>query len=509
MLSIIVFIIDTFRVCIFLEKGELILMNTNDLALLTDLYELTMMQGYHETGLENKIVVFDLFYRKNPSGNGYAVAAGLEQAIDYIKNLHFSIEDINYLKSLNIFSDSFITYLENFSFAGEVYAIPEGTVVFPHEPLMRIKAPIIEAQLIETALLNIINHQSLIATKASRVVWAAQGDPVMEFGLRRAQGPDAGTYGARAAVIGGCCGTSNVLTGKLFDVPVKGTHAHSWVMSFPDEITAFREYARLFPNACTLLVDTYNTLESGVPNAIKVFQEMRENGIELKNYGIRLDSGDLAYLSKQAKKMLEEAGFEDAVISASSDLDESLISSLKLQGAKIGLWGVGTKLITSDDCPAFGGVYKLAAESDGKGNFVPKIKLSNNTEKVTNPGIKKVFRIYDKKTGKIKADIIALEEESIDETKVLTLFDNNATWKRMTLQPNTYTVRELLIPIFKNGKCVYNSPSVMEIQSYCNKEKETLWEEHKRNKNPHVVPVDLSEKLLALKLKLINEMSIK
>ncbi len=482
-------------------------MNSNDLTLLTDLYELTMMQGYHLTGLENKVVVFDLFYRKNPCENGYAIAAGLEQAIDYIKNLHFSPEDIAYLRSLKIFSEEFISYLSNFSFTGEIYAIPEGTIVFPQEPLMRIKAPIMEAQLIETALLNIVNHQSLIATKAARVVWAAQGDPIMEFGLRRAQGPDAGTFGARAAVIGGCCGTSNVLTGKLFDVPVKGTHAHSWVMSFPDELTAFREYARLFPHACTLLVDTYNTLESGVPNAITVFREMREAGIPLKSYGIRLDSGDLAYLSKQAKKMLEDAGFPDAVISASSDLDEYLIASLKLQEAKIGLWGVGTKLITSDDCPAFGGVYKLAAESNEDGDFIPKIKLSNNTEKVTNPGIKKVVRIYNKATKKIKADIIALEDEVFDESKPLTLFDDSAKWKRMTLSPGSFTVRELLVPIFIDGKCVYESPKVMEIQAYCNREKDTLWDEHKRLDNPHIVPVDLSEKLSILKANLIDEVS--
>lgn len=482
-------------------------MNSNDLTLLTDLYELTMMQGYHLTGLEKKVVVFDLFYRKNPCDNGYAIVAGLQQAIEYISNLHFSSEDIAYLKSLGIFSEDFISYLSTFRFTGEIYAIPEGTVVFPHEPLMRIKAPIMEAQLIETALLNIINHQSLIATKAARVVWAAQGDPIMEFGLRRAQGPDAGTLGARAAVIGGCCGTSNVLTGKLFDVPVKGTHAHSWVMSFPDELTAFREYAKLFPNACTLLVDTYNTLESGVPNAITVFREMREAGIPLKNYGIRLDSGDLAYLSKQAKKMLEDAGFPDAVISASSDLDEYLIASLKLQEAKIGLWGVGTKLITSDDCPAFGGVYKLAAESNEKGEFIPKIKLSNNTEKVTNPGIKKVVRIYDKATGKIKADLIALDDEVFDESKPLTLFDDSAKWKRMTLPAGSFTIRELLVPIFIDGKCVYESPKVMDIQAYCNKEKDTLWDEHKRLDNPHIVPVDLSEKLSTLKATLIEEIS--
>lgn len=488
-------------------RKEAYIMNFNEMSLLTDLYELTMMQGYCFTGLSKKTVVFDLFYRKNPSGNGFAIVAGLEQAIDYIKNLKFSKEDIDYLKSLNIFNDEFISYLENFKFSGDIYAIPEGTVVFPHEPLMRIKAPIVEAQLIETALLNIINHQSLIATKSARVVWASEGDPVLEFGLRRAQGPDAGTYGARAAVIGGCVGTSNVLAGKLFDIPVKGTHAHSWVMSFPDELTAFRKYAELFPNACTLLVDTYNTLESGIPNAIKVFTEMREKGIKLKNYGIRLDSGDLAYLSKKARHMLDEAGFKDAVISASSDLDENLITSLKSQNAEIHLWGVGTKLITSDDCPSFGGVYKLSAETDENGEFIPKIKLSNNPAKVTNPGIKKIFRIYDKKTGKIKADLITLDDETINTNEPLELTDPNAKWKKMKLMAGEYEVRELLVPIFLNGECVYESPKTMDIRKYCEKELETLWDEHRRLKNPEIVPVDLSEKLENLKTQLINRFS--
>lgn len=482
-------------------------MNFNEMPLLTDLYELTMMQGYFDTGLNKKTVVFDLFYRENPCGNGFAICAGLEQAIEYIKNLSFSEDDTNYLKSLDIFTDDFIEYLKSFKFTGEIYAIPEGTVVFPTEPLMRIKASIMEAQLIEPALLNIINHQSLIATKAERVVWAAKGDPVLEFGLRRAQGPDAGNFGARAAVIGGCVGTSNVLTGKQFGVPVKGTHAHSWVMSFDDELTAFREYARLYPNNCILLVDTYDTLKSGVPNAIKVFKEMQQNNIPLKNYGIRLDSGDLAYLSKKARIMLDEAGFTNAVISASSDLDENLISSLKTQGAKITLWGVGTKLITSNDCPAFGGVYKLAAESDENGNFIPKIKLSNNPVKVTIPGIKKVVRVYDKNSHKIKADIIALENEEFNLSEKLMLFDHSAPWKKMELNPGEYELKDLLVPIFIDGKCVYNSPSTMEIRSYCEKELNTLWDEHKRLKNPHLVPVDLSDELYKLKSKLIEEMS--
>ena len=483
-------------------------MNFDTMSLLTDFYELTMMQGYFDAGSHDKTVVFDVFYRVNPSGNGFAIAAGLEQVIDYIKNLRFSEDDINYLASLNTFSKEFLDYLKGFKFTGDIYAIPEGTVVFPTEPLVRVTAPIIEAQIIEAAMLNIINHQSLIATKASRVVWAAEGDAVMEFGLRRAQGPDAGIYGARAAIIGGCAGTSNVLTGKMFGVPILGTHAHSWVMSFPSEIEAFRHYAKTFPGACTFLVDTYDTLRSGVPNAIKVFKEMQEAGIELKNYGIRLDSGDLAYLSKKARKMLDEAGFTDAKITASSDLDENLIMSLKLQGAKINNWGVGTKLITSDDCPSFGGVYKLAAESDGNGEFIPKIKLSNNPSKVTNPGIKKVMRFYDKATGKIKADLICLDDEQYNENERIKLFDHMAKWKKMILKPGEYTIRELLVPVFKNGECVYTSPSVNEIKEYCAGELATLWDEHRRLANPHTVPVDLSDKLIELKIKLIDEMSV-
>ena len=480
-------------------------MDIQNWPLLTDLYELTMMQGYFNSPQENKTVVFDLFYRINPSNASFAITCGLEQAIEYIKNLKFTDSQLNYLKSLGIFDDEFLNYLKNFKFSGDILAIPEGTVVFPMEPLLQVKAPIMEAQLVETALLNIINHQSLIATKAARVVWAASGDPVLEFGLRRAQGPDAGTYGARAAVIGGCVGTSNVLTGQLFDVPVKGTHAHSWVMSFQSELEAFRAYAKKFPDACLLLVDTYNTLEQGIPNAIQCFKEMKAAGYPLKGYGIRLDSGDLAYISKQARKMLDAAGFEDAIISASSDLDENLIASLKLQGAKITLWGVGTKLITSDDCPAFGGVYKLAAETDETGEFVPKIKLSNNPSKVTLPGIKKVIRIYDKTTNKIKADLITLEHETYDENNPLTLFDQTATWKRMELKPGSYYLRELLTPVFVNGECVYTSPKTMEIREYAQTELNTLWDEHRRLANPHPVPVDLSEELYVLRERMIRE----
>ena len=483
-------------------------MSTLNLTLLTDLYELTMMQGYFKTK-NRDVVVFDAFYRNNPSDGGYAICAGLEQVIEYVANLRFDRDDIAYLRGLGIFDDDFLEYLSTFRFSGDIYAIPEGTVIFPREPLVKVVAPIMEAQLIETAILNIINHQSLIATKAARVCYAAQGDGVMEFGLRRAQGPDSGTYGARAAVIGGCTGTSNVLAGQMFDIPVKGTHAHSWIMSFPDEYTAFKTYADLYPSACILLVDTYDTLNSGMPNAIRVFREMREAGIPLTFYGIRMDSGDLAYLSKKVRKMLDDAGFPDAVISASNDLDEYLIESLKLQGATITSWGVGTSLITSRDCPAFGGVYKLAAIQNAEGEFIPKIKLSENTEKVTNPGNKTVYRIYEKESGKIKADLICLVGETFDESQDLKIFDPVETWKKTKLKGDTYTLRELLVPVFRGGKCVYTTPPVMEIREYCNKEKDTLWNETKRFVNPHHVYVDLSDKLYKMKTDLFNEMSNK
>ena len=479
-------------------------MSNRNLTLMTDLYQLTMMQGYFKANNKN-VAVFDAFYRSNPSKGGYAIFAGLEQVIDYIKNLHFSEGDIEYLRSLGIFAEDFLEYLKDFRFTGDIYSFPEGTVMFPREPMMKIIAPIMEAQLIETALLNIVNHQSLIATKAARVCYAAQGDGVMEFGLRRAQGPDAGVYGARAAMIGGCKGTSNVLAGEMFDVPVLGTHAHSWIMSFPDEYTAFKTYAELYPNSCTLLVDTYDTLRSGVPNAIKVFTELREKGITPKSYGIRMDSGDLAYLSIEARKMLDEAGFEDAVIAASNDLDEYLIESLKAQGAKITSWGVGTNLITSKDTPSFGGVYKLSAISDDNGNFIPKIKKSENIEKVTNPGNKKVYRIYDNDTGKVKADLICLADEIYDVSENLTLFDPNAPWKKTTLPGGSYTMRALLIPVVKQGEVVYTSPSVMEIRDYCKKEKKTLWDGCKRFAFAQLPRVDLSQKLYDLKVALLND----
>lgn len=478
-----------------------------NLTLLTDLYEITMMQAYFKNNNKNKMAIFDVFYRKNPMDGGYAISAGLEQVIEYINNLHFTEDDINYLASLKIFEDDFLDYLKNFKFTGDIYAIPEGSVMFPREPMLKVIAPIMEAQFIETAILNILNHQSLIATKAARICYAAEGDGIMEFGLRRAQGPDAGIYGARAAVIGGCASTSNVLTGQMFDVPVMGTHAHSWIMSFDDEYTAFYTYAKLYPMACTLLVDTYDTLNSGVPNAIKVFKQMKKEGIELKNYGIRLDSGDLAYLSKKARKMLDDAGFKDATITASNDLDEFLIASLKMQGAEITNWGVGTNLITSKDCPSFGGVYKLAAIMEDGENFTPKIKLSDNSEKITNPGNKKIYRIYEKENNKIKADLICLENETFTENEDMHLFDPHEPWKKTVLKAGTFTLKELLVKVFDKGQCVYHSDSVMKLRDFAISEMETLWEETKRFENPHQVYVDLSQKLYDIKISLLEKMS--
>lgn len=475
-----------------------------NLTMMTDLYQLTMMYGYYKTGKADQVVVFDLFFRKTAANNGYAIVAGLEQAVDYIENIHFSDEDIEYLRSLDLFDDEFLEYLREFKFTGDLYAMPEGTVVFPNEPLIRVKAPVFEAQFIETAILNIVNHQTLIATKASRVVHAAQDDQIMEFGLRRAQGPDAGIYGARAAIIGGCASTSNVLAGEKFDVPISGTHAHSWIMSFHDEISAFRAYAEHFPDSCLLLVDTYNTLESGMPNAIEVFKELEAKGH--KPLGIRIDSGDIAYLSKKARKMLDEAGFEDAIVVASGDLDEELIWDLKAQGAAVDSWGVGTALITSRNNPALGGVYKLSAKEED-GELIPEMKVSDNPWKITNPGYKKVTRLYSKSNDKAIADLIMLDDETIDESEPFTIFDPIETWKKMTLR-NYYT-RDLLVPIYIDGELKYESPTVLEIQEYSKKELSTLWGEYKRLKNPHVYKVDLSQKLYDLKQRLLSEHSFK
>ena len=470
-----------------------------NLTMMTDLYQLTMMYGYFKCGMQDNIATFDMFYRSKTESTHYAIMAGVEQLVDYIANLHFEDDDIDYLRSQNLFDEDFLTYLRSFKFHGDIQAVPEGTVVFSGEPLVRVTAPIFEAQLVETALLTIINHQTLIATKASRVCTAAKGDVVMEFGLRRAQGPDAGIYGARAAIIGGCTGTSNVLTGEMYGVPIMGTHAHSWVMSFPTELDAFRKYAELFPTSCLLLVDTYDTLRSGVPNAIKVFNELRAKGYEPK--GIRLDSGDLAYLSSEARKMLDAAGFPNTVICASGDLDENLIVDLKMQGAAIDTWGVGTKLITSEDCPSLGGVYKLSAEVQD-GVVVPKIKISENPVKITNPGIKKLYRIYDK-NGMAVADLIALEQENFDCSKPLTIYDPVDTWKSMTL--TEYTMKELHVPLFRGGECVYEKPALAEIKKHCAEDMATFWDQYKRLMNPHRYKVDLSDSLWMLKNSMIQQ----
>lgn len=468
-------------------------MQKRNLTLLTDLYELTMMNGYYLHGKQDEIAVFDVFFRQNELIT-YSLAAGLEQAVDYCLNLNFGENEISYLKSLGIFDDGFLEYLKTLKFTGDIYAVPEGMVVFPGEPIFTVKAPVMQAQLIEAAVLNIINHQTLIASKAAKVCAAAKGDNVMEFGLRRAQGPDAGIYGARAAIIGGCSSTSNVLAGQMFGVKVSGTHAHSWVMDFPSEYEAFRAYSETYPDATLLLVDTYDTLKSGIPNAIKVFDELKAKG--KRPLGIRIDSGDLAYTTKRAREMLDEAGYPDAIICASGDLDERLVQSLKQQGAKINSWGIGTKLITSADMPALGGVYKLAGiEKDGK--IIPKIKVSDNSAKITNPGFKTIYRIYDKKTGKAEADLIALRDEKFDFTKPITLTHPTERWKTITF--TDYIARELPIKAVENGKLAYNTPSIKEIADYARKETETFWDEYKRLDQPHIFKVDLSDGLYALK----------
>ncbi len=481
-------------------------MDRQNLTLLTDLYELTMMQGYFKNKVENKTVVFDAFFRNNPFGGGYSIMCGVEQLVRYIEDLHFSAQDIEYLRGLKIFDADFLDYLADFRFHGDIYCIPEGSLMFPREPMVKVVAPIMEAQLVETAILCIVNHQSLIATKAARIVHEAGKAPIMEFGLRRAQGPDAGTYGARAAVIAGCAGTSNVLCGELFGIPVLGTHAHSWIMSFESELDAFKAYADLYPQACTLLVDTYDTLKSGIPNAIRTFDYMKEKGLPVDHIGIRLDSGDLAYLTKKARKMLDDAGYPQAKITCSNDLDEYLINSLFQQGACIDSFGVGTNLITAKDNPSFGGVYKLAAVKLDDGTFEPKIKLSENTEKITNPGNKKIYRIYEKDSHKIKADLICFEDETFTEDEPIELFDPAEPWKKTTMQPGEFELRELMVPVFLNGKCVYQARPTMEIRDYCLKEQDTLWEESRRLSNPHQVYVDLSQRLYDTKIGLLEQL---
>lgn len=469
-----------------------------NLTLLTDLYQLTMMYGYSKNKQIDEVAVFDVFYRG--VGNNYAIACGLEQVVEYVLNLKFNEDDIEYLRSLNIFDEEFLTLLKDFKFTGDIYAVPEGTVIFPQEPILTVKAKLFEAQFIETAILCILNHQTLIATKAARIVYAANGGAIAEFGLRRAQGPDAGIYGARAAIIAGCQSTSNVLAGKMFDVPVSGTHAHSWVMSFPSELEAFRAYAEIYPSKCLLLCDTYDTLKSGVPNAITVFNELREKGYE--PIGIRLDSGDLSYLSKEARKMLDEAGFPNAKIFASGDIDEDIIESLHAQNAAIDCWGIGTKLITSMDCPSLGGVYKLAGiEKDGV--LIPKLKMSDTPAKITNPGFKKIVRLYDKNTNKAIADLICLMDEEFDGLDEIEIFHPDFSWKRKTI--TNFYAKNLVVQIIKGGELVYKLPSVKEIAAYHKQSYGEFWNEYKRMLNPHIYKVDLSQKLYDLKQKLLKE----
>lgn len=468
----------------------------------TDYYQLSMSNVYINDDKKDDIAVFDLFIRRNPFQGGYTVCAGLEQVISYLTNVHFTEDDINMLRENHPeLSQSFLNYLKAFKFTGELYAIPEGTLIFPQEPILRIKAPLIQAQIIETSLLTIVNHQTLIATKAARIVQAADGDPVLELGLRRAHGSEAGLYGARAAVIGGCVGTSNVEAEALVNIPAKGTMSHSYILSYDSEYEAFEKFSEYNPNNLTLLVDTYNTLESGTANAIKIFSKLAKENRLPKIHGIRLDSGDLAYLSKECRKMLDAAGFQDAIISASSDLDEYLVRDLKLQGAKISLWGVGTKLITAYDQPALGAVYKLS-QIEHKGKVMNKLKVSNDPGKITNPGYKKVVRIYDKTTKKALADVIMINDEVIDESQTLTIFHPIYTWKKRVLM--NYTAKDLLIPIIIDGKLVYNSPSTKEIQEHLKEEYETMWPAVARFTNPHEYHIDLSAKLWNLKNDILN-----
>ena len=469
--------------------------------MLCDFYELTMGNGYFEAGLKDKITYFDLFYRTVPDGGGFAIAAGLEQAIDYIRNLHFSEEDIDYLRGRGMFSEAFLDYLRHFKFTGDVWAMPEGTPVFPREPIMGIRAPAIQAQLLETFLLLTINHQSLIATKANRIVRAADGRVVLEFGSRRAQGPDAAVLGARAAFIGGCAGTACVLSDQIYGVAAGGTMAHAWVQMFPTQLDAFRAYCKTYPQNATLLVDTYDTLRSGVPDAIRAFNEVLKP-LGITKCGIRLDSGDMAYLTKRARKMLDDAGWPECKITCSNSLDEHLIKELLRQGACIDSFGVGERLITSRTSPVFDGVYKLAAVEEDDGSIVPRIKISENVGKITNPHFKKVYRFYGRDTGMAEADYICLYNDSVDDTKDLVIRDPDATWKQKTM--TNFKARELLVPIFKGGELVYKQPTLPEIQAYCRREVATLWPEVLRFDYPHNYYVDLSDELLEIKTRLLN-----
>ena len=473
-----------------------------NLTMLCDFYELTMGNGYMKAGYQDRITYFDVFFRDVPDKGGFAICVGLSQIIEYINELHFDEEDIAYLRSRNLFSEEFLEYLANFKFTGDIWAVPEGTPIFPREPVMVVRAPAIQAQLIETFLLLTINHQSLIATKANRIVRAAQGRTVLEFGSRRAQGTDGAISGSRAAYIAGCKGTACTISDQLFGVPAGGTMAHAWVQMFDTQYDAFRTYCETYPHNATLLVDTYNTLKSGVPDAIRAFNDVLKP-LGIKKCGIRLDSGDIAYLSQEARKMLDAAGWTECEISASNSLDEHIIRELISQGAKIDMFGVGERLITASSQPVFGGVYKLAAVEDEDGNIIPKIKVSENVDKITNPHFKKVYRIFDKETGQAEADYITLWDEEVDENQPLELFDPLATWKRKTY--TNYIAKPLLVPVFKGGVQVYQEPELQEIQNYCREQVETLWDSVTRFENPHEYYVDLSQKLWDIRRQMLLE----
>lgn len=474
-----------------------------NLTMLVDFYEFTMANGYFEKGFRDKIAYFDMFFRKIPDDGGFAIIMGVEQLIEYLKNLRFEQDDIEYLRAKNIFSEEFLEYLANFKFTCDVWAIPEGTPIFPQEPIVTVRGPVIEAQFIETMILLTINHQSLIATKANRIVRAAEGRAVMEFGSRRAQSYDAAMLGARAAYIAGCCGTACTISDRDYGIPAMGTMAHSWIQLFDSEYEAFRAYAEVYPDNCTLLVDTYNVLKSGIPNAIRVFNEVLvPNGYRPK--GVRIDSGDIAYLTKKMRKMLDDAGFSDCKITASNSLDEYIIRDTLMQGAQIDSFGVGERLITSRSEPVFGGVYKLVAIDVGD-EIVPRIKISENTTKITNPGFKEVFRLYSKESGEAVADVIALRGEKIDESQPYEIFDPDHTWKRKKL--TNFTAKKLMVPLFEKGKCVYKSPDVHELKQYCAEQIDKLWDEVKRFENPHKYYVDLSPKLWKMKEELLAQYS--
>ena len=475
-------------------------MNDRNLTMLVDFYEITMANGFFENGRGNEIAYFDMFFRKVPDNAGYAIMAGVEQLIGYIESLSFTAEDIEYLRGKNMFCEEFLRYLADFKFECDIWAVPEGTPIFPNEPIITVRGPAIQAQFIETMVLLTVNHQSLIATKANRIVTAAQGRPVMEFGSRRAQGYDGAIYGARAAYIGGCAGTACTISDRDFGVTALGTMAHSWIQLFPTELDAFRAYARVYPDSCTLLVDTYSTLKSGIPNAITVCKEREAAGH--KGAGVRIDSGDIAYLSKKARKMLDDAGLDYVKIVASNSLDEYLIRDLLVQGAKIDSFGVGERLVTSKSEPVFGGVYKLAAVEEN-GEIIPKIKISENTVKITNPSYKELWRLFDNATGKAVADVITLAGETIDDSQPYTIFDPDQTYKKTVL--TDFTAKKLRVQIFSKGKCVYNSPPIEEIKEYCSSQLGMIWDEVKRFENPHEYYVDLSQQLWDLKQKMLSE----